>query len=64
MTKAEYINALSLLIDQAKKEENFPLVSILYTVTASIVDDSLKELSNYTYAFSMEQINKYKAQQN
>lgn len=64
MTKAEYINALYLLIDQAKKEENFPLVSILYTVTASIVDDSLKELSNYTCAFSMEQINKYKAQQN
>lgn len=64
MTKQEYISAVANLIEEAKKDENFILVSILYTLQASITEDSLNELSNYTIAFSRIQVDKYRATQN
>lgn len=64
MTKQEYISAVANLIDEAKKDENFVLVSILYTLQASLIEDSLEELSNYTIAFSQMQIDKYRTIQN
>lgn len=63
MTKQEYIIALESLIEDAEKN-NPLLASVLLSVIASLYEESLNELSNYTAAFSLQQINKYKAQQN
>jgi len=63
MTKQEYIIALESLIEDAEKN-NPLLASVLLSVIASLYEESLNELSNYTAAFSLQQINKHKAQQN
>lgn len=63
MTKQEYLNALETIIKDA--EVNKPiLASILLTVSAAIMDDTLHELSDYTASHSLQQLIKYKAQQN
>lgn len=53
------IEHLDLLVKEAEKQDNWALMSILYTVMAAITDDSLKELSFYTAIYSKSQIGKY-----
>lgn len=39
-------------------------LNALDTVSAAIIDDTLYELSDYTASYSLQQLIKYKAQQN
>lgn len=67
MNKEYYIQKLDELIDQAKQDHNLALASIFYTVTASIQEDSLDDLSDLTVTWSLKQLQKYtqiKIQQN
>lgn len=53
------IEYLNVLIKEAEKQDNLALMSVLYTVTAAIEEDSLNELTQFTTKFSMLQLKKY-----
>lgn len=56
MTKQKYIQAIDNIIAKAEKDNNLCLQSILHTLCGAIMEDELEKLSDFTAAFSMEQI--------